>query len=270
MSKLFNIQNVKGGDIINQNPFNITADDKLKDLINLINEENLPRFKKIIQEKNENEKDKNKVFLNYSNNISLNVNTLTAEEVKNILINELLNKENKDIEPQRKIELLEALREFERQINTPLNPVNKVEVPLIIKETAKTTGCIHIGIIDETGTFVGVQSISNNNLLFQQLHDISVELKKINNNKLGVPPFSIYDQFVEKSDNDCNPTLVSNYSTLFWESKELFENYDIYQNQKDGNNLRYSYNNTSTAYGEQPKIKRPGINKQPVTRETTY
>ena len=92
--------------------------------------------------------------------------------------------------------------------------------------TPGSTGCIHIGIIDETGTFVGVKSISySDSELFNKLKTIADELRATNatqiNDAQKQPVATIYDKFVSSSDANCVPTFITGYETKFFNSVEL-------------------------------------------------
>lgn len=136
--------------------------------------------------------------------------------------------------------------------NTPLLNTESVDpngtnlattAPISTPVSTGASGCIHIGIIDDKGVFVGVQSVSSeDNVIFETLKNFIIGLRKQNEIPDVLTPqtkATIYDKFVENNNTgDCVPTLVEKYITKFWESAELDETFKIYENDKE-NDVRY-------------------------------
>lgn len=218
MSKLFNIQDGGGYDDemnggVKRNNIDIDDDEIMKVL-------------------NDNLKN----IDDYTNFFSKKTNNFTKDEdIKYKNIDQLKNDiqtglKNNDTPYYRSI--FEELRNFKKKDETGTTTSTDAQGatdPITNDTTSQQTGstgnCIHIGIIDETGTFVGVKSISNtDNILFEQLKTIVNELKATNEKQINdaqkQPVATIYDKFVT-SDANCVPTFITEYETKFWESKEL-------------------------------------------------
>ena len=112
--------------------------------------------------------------------------------------------------------------ETEPKTGQPQTGVEKVTTTAPSASATSATGnCIHIGIIDETGTFVGVKSVPVGDPSYSVLQGFVTELREKNKIKIEEAA-SIYDKFV-KSDTGCIPQFVTGYQEKFCNSKELLD-----------------------------------------------
>lgn len=243
MSKLFNIEEFHGGAEADFKKIEIEKKFQKFNKDNHFNKENLENFFKAVEENfktvKENNIDENvkntiidenvkntigtPTFQNFYNNFKNEYvanKELDINQLKSTLINFLNNyKETKRVE-----ELLNIIQTYKPSVvNPPVQPQN-ANPPVQPQNAQNSTECILIGVIDETGTFVGVKSVSNtDNELFEKLKVIIEYLKNNNlkdNDRQQNSVGTIYDKFIK---NTCNKEFVDDYEKKFLNSQELKE-----------------------------------------------
>ena len=272
MSKLFNIVDIEKNDIHTNNMFGGTITDIKTIRTTPYESSGSDVIEKLIA--NFEEKDYND-FENKITDNTLKKNNENFEEWKKRFGKYLLNNgqtgksqggfydRNRLYDEIKKM----VFRNIDNQaLQNPLLPTPNT--PTAITPTIQNaTGCIHIGIIDTDGTFVGVHSVADTEKpLFTLLKPIADNLKLTIKNQ---PVASIYDKFIDKSDTGCIPTFVDKYITKFWDSKELAELYGKYQKEKV-TDLSFTINSTQQNNGTtvQPSTQQNnGTTVQPSTQQ---
>ena len=233
MSKLFNIQDgggvgdeMVGGDVdVLKIPFSTSGKDVVTEIINKIDDSNYNDFEKsLIIEPNDLKKKQNENIEQWK------------ERMKNYINNNSERKQGQDSYQKREAiynEIQNFLKNEKTNANTteqpPITTDDASQGATTVKQGATTgtpgaTGCIHIGIIDEAGTFVGVKSITNTESeLFTKLSVIATDLKEKIKNQINETQSvaTIYDQFVNTTPANCVPTFITGYDTKFFNSDEL-------------------------------------------------